>query len=674
MLILTISLVIGPLLYYNRNAMNKLNESHMRDLEQENIANENLHGIDVITNLRSPKKNRRIPIMIEPINPNSTVDYFANNGYAKTFDTMQYPMGLYDDATDTTFLVYQGPHEDPYIVSYHHSTSMWKGPFRIGVSELGHDEGDPVQMHDGRMFAHGEVAIDPETNRMKKTRKFQADNHGKPSIVIADDGYIHISYGAHGGDIGNRKKLGINHYGDYSGGRQFHYRSKRPLDISSGFEIRNQFKSVYNGGRGRNSTMIKHSRLSWNGCYAQFVQIRIHKTIEETEVDTTAKTNTASSAIYHFVRHGAHVSCWTYQVSINNGRTFGPVIPLVKTGQQKDQNVKDSWYCRFRGGADSSRSQTNEYNHYILAVCVYHNHWMPPHTHTLEAHNVYFMYLDTRSGTWYNVQGDALMSFPEPHEDHFDITVDSLYYAEDPTKRLKLVGDETELYHQMGLTKEMADAQAMVIDTENNDRFGFKYLHPGSVAIDEQGRPHLLLKIAVDGEKDGLKIGRGRKRMFYVKWTGTQWTEPVAITDRYYDRNPEQQVEMDEDGDIILHDATTISVIFPLNNSTCAEVSMWNSVDGGVTWDKEKSLYSVEGIGKLKISALIRRGRSDAQVVAYNLDGTRRNDPYRKLYLIGKNGAVPRKQIESDICHAQKVSDTAVQCLRTMYNNSMISS
>jgi hypothetical protein len=112
-------------------------------------------------------------------NDNSTilVDYFANNGYAKAFDTMQYPMGLYDTTTDRTFICYQGPHEDPYIISYHHTTHQWDGPYRIGNSELGHEEGDPVQMHDGRKFAHGEVAIDPTTNRMKKTRKFQADSY-----------------------------------------------------------------------------------------------------------------------------------------------------------------------------------------------------------------------------------------------------------------------------------------------------------------------------------------------------------------------------------------------------------------------------------------------------------------------------------------------------------------
>lgn len=620
--------------------------------------------------LRTKKKkktNHQVPMLL-PQNHSidMMVDYFANNGYAKAFDTMQYPMGLYDAASQKTYICYQGPHEDPYIISYHHPSSVWDGPYRIGVSELGHDNGDPIQMHDGRKFAHGEVSIDPNTNRMKKTRKFQADNHGKPSIVIDTNGYIHISYGAHGGDIGNRKRLGINHYGDYSGGRQYHMRSRYPKQISSGFEIQNIGKSVYNGGRGRYSNLIKHSRLSWNGCYAQFIQVPNH--------NSNIVNNQSSLAIYHFVRHGAHVSCWTYQVSTNNGRTFGPVIPIVKTKQQMNDTVKDSWYCRFRGATDSNRYTADQYSHLILAICVYHNHWMPPYTHTLESHNAYYMYLDTRTGNWYNVHGDILMSFPDPDKDHYEITVDSIYYAEDPTKRSKLVNNETKLSQIMGLTKEMADNKARIIDTEHDSDnvFRYNYLHPGSVGIDEYGHPHILLKIAVDGELDGLKIGRGRKRLFYMKWTGTKWTTPIAITEHYFDhtnRSTTLQVENDEDGDIIIENSNHITVIFPINNDTHADISVFRTVDGGITWYKDHSLFRLENMGKLKISALIRHGHDNATIVAYNLDGTKKNDPYRKLYLFGKHGVIPRTHYRANICSVHKVSDTAVKCVKSNNNN-----
>jgi len=203
------------------------------------------------------------------------VDYFANNGYAKAFDTMQYPMGLYDASQDTTYVVYQGPHEDPYIVSYHHASKQWIGPIQAGVSLLGH-ETDPVQMHDGRVTSKSLARLG--LGGAEAHTRFSADNHGKPAIVIDDNGYIHISFGAHGGDPELKKKLGRNQFGDYSGGRQTHVRSKRPYDI-------------------REWEVMENSKLSWNGCYAQFVKIGSH--------------------IYHFVRHGAHVSCWTYQRSID---------------------------------------------------------------------------------------------------------------------------------------------------------------------------------------------------------------------------------------------------------------------------------------------------------------------------------------------------------------------
>jgi hypothetical protein len=415
---------------------------------------------------------------------------------------------------------------------------------------------------------------------------------------------------------------------------------------------------------------LKHSRLSWNGCYAQFVQVPILDNQQDqperkSKNHNQSSSTASSSAIYHFVRHGAHVSCWTYQVSTNNGRTFGPVIPLVKTKQQTEDSVKDSWYCRFRGGSDTTSRRSDPtymYSHWILAVCVYHNHWMPPNTHTLEAHNAYYMYLDTQTGIWYNVKGEVLMSFPNPEEDHYDITVDSLYQAEDPTKRIKLINNETKLSQQMGLTKEMADEKALVLDTEHSTVFQYKYLHPGSVAMDELGRPHLLLKIAVDGAMNGLTIGRGRKRMFYVKWTGTKWSDPVAITKEYFDSNPTMELETDEDGDIIMENSNNITVIFPMNNVTHSDISTWNSLDGGISWQKGKSLFLSETKGKLKISALLRQGHPDAQVVAYHLDTTKKNDPYRKLYVFGTNGVIQRAQSHANVCSVYKVSDVAVKC------------
>ena len=119
-------------------------------------------------------------------------------------------MGIYDAWQDTTYIAYQGPHEDPYIAAYNHSTQTWQGPIHAGVSLLGHDT-DPRQMHDGRVTSKTLAKLG--TGGEAAYTKFAADNHGKPAIIIDDLGYIHMSFGAHGGDKSLKDKLGKNPFG-----------------------------------------------------------------------------------------------------------------------------------------------------------------------------------------------------------------------------------------------------------------------------------------------------------------------------------------------------------------------------------------------------------------------------------------------------------------------------
>ena len=127
------------------------------------------------------------------------VDYFADNGFGNAVAIVQHPSGVYHKGI--TYVAYQGPLEDPYVASYNHTTKVWNGPFKAGVSEMGKDP-----------------------NRKKKI-----DNHGKPAILIDDAGYIHIAFGGHGG----MRKHGENPLGNYSFGKNLHAVSKNPLDISS---------------------------------------------------------------------------------------------------------------------------------------------------------------------------------------------------------------------------------------------------------------------------------------------------------------------------------------------------------------------------------------------------------------------------------------------------------
>ena len=146
------------------------------------------------------------------------VDYFADNGFGNAVAIVQHPAGVYHKGI--TYVCYQGPLEDPYVVSYNHTTKEWKGPFKAGVSEMGKDP-----------------------NRKKKI-----DNHGKPAIFIDDAGFIHIAFGGHGGtpDDGENP-LGNHHYG-----KNLHAVSKKPLDIS-------EWKTLDN--------------ISLFGTYSQFVKM-----------------------------------------------------------------------------------------------------------------------------------------------------------------------------------------------------------------------------------------------------------------------------------------------------------------------------------------------------------------------------------------------------------------
>jgi hypothetical protein len=63
-----------------------------------------------------------------------------------------------------TYIVYQGLNCDPFITYYAHATKTWATPVKIGTNPLDH-------------------TVDPL--------------HGHPSMLIAKNGYIHVTWGAH---------------------------------------------------------------------------------------------------------------------------------------------------------------------------------------------------------------------------------------------------------------------------------------------------------------------------------------------------------------------------------------------------------------------------------------------------------------------------------------------
>ncbi|NNF32619.1 MAG: hypothetical protein HKN68_00810 [Saprospiraceae bacterium] len=265
------------------------------------------------------------------ITETTEVDYFADNGFGNAVAVVQHPAGIYHNGI--TYVCYQGPQEDPYVVSYNHKTSEWNGPFRAGISEMGKDE----------------------------TRKKKIDNHGKPSMMIDNAGYIHIAFGGHGG----MKKHGENPLGNYHYGKNLHAVSKNPLDISSWETLDN---------------------ISPFGTYNQFVKID-------------------NGDIYLFYRHGAHRSDWVYQISTDNGRTFSQPIPFLKHKRRHDQAAVDSWYPWITKGKGDELSVVFDYH-----LCSDNNVTGSQNGHVPKRYNVYYMTFNPTTGLWKNVAGENLQA------------------------------------------------------------------------------------------------------------------------------------------------------------------------------------------------------------------------------------------------------------------------
>lgn len=259
------------------------------------------------------------------------VDYFADNGYGNAVAVVQHPAGVYHKGV--TYVCYQGPLEDPYVAAYNHKTKQWKGPYKAGVSEMGKDP----------------------------NRKKRIDNHGKPSMLIDDAGYIHIAFGGHGG----MRKHGPNLLGNHHYGKNQHAVSKQPLDITSWETLDN---------------------IPPFGTYNQFIK-------------------TDNGDIYLFYRHGAHRSNWVYQKSGDNGRSFDEPVSFLKHKRRTDQAAEDSWYPWITKG------NGNE----LIVVFDYHlcsdgrrKDSDKGLGHIPERYNVYYMVFNTKTGEWRNVKGDSL--------------------------------------------------------------------------------------------------------------------------------------------------------------------------------------------------------------------------------------------------------------------------
>ena len=258
-----------------------------------------------------------------------TTPYFAENGFGEGVAVVQHPAG--EHVNNVTYVSYQGANEDPYVAAYDHESQRWTGPFQAGTSILGKDP----------------------------TKKI--DSHGKPTMIIDDEGYIHIFYGGHGGV---KDLHGENPIGDVHSGENRHAVSLRPYDITEWRDLNN---------------------VTPFGTYNQAIKMD-------------------NGDIYLFYRHGAHRSNWVYQKSTDNGLTFAAPVSYLKTKRRDDGIGTDSWY------ASVSKGQGDD----IVMGFDYHYCWdrgAPRNNrggHSTERKNLYFATFNTKTNRWANVKGERL--------------------------------------------------------------------------------------------------------------------------------------------------------------------------------------------------------------------------------------------------------------------------
>lgn len=260
-------------------------------------------------------------------NSSKKVSYFSKNGFGNAVALVQHPAGEYRDGI--TYVSYQGDLEDPYVAAYNHETDEWIGPYKAGVSDMGKDP-----------------------NRKK------IDNHGKPTMIIDNDGFIHIFFGGHGG----MPEHGPNPLGNYHYGKNKHVVSKRPLDITEWEEL---------------------DTIPPFGTYNQAFKME-------------------NGDLFVFYRHGAHRSDWVYQKSTDNGRTFADPVSILKHKRRTDIAAVDSWYPSISRGPNDELHVSFDYH-----LCL-DNKPSEGLVHRPERYNLYYMKMETSTNTWKNVRNETL--------------------------------------------------------------------------------------------------------------------------------------------------------------------------------------------------------------------------------------------------------------------------
>jgi hypothetical protein len=172
------------------------------------------------------------------------------------------------------------------------------------------------------------------------------------------------------------------------------------------------------------------------------------------------------------------------------------------------------------------------------------------------------------------------------------------------------------------VTKEEADKKTLVANTED------LWTVRGAVRLDNEGNPHIIF---YKGEHLGLIHG-GPKQVIYYRWTGKEW---------YSAKTTDLPVAT---GDILVSSPDGAGLLLAGTKDGTAELAWWNTTDGGQSFTKGEVLYKRNKTG-ITTTAIIRNAHHDARVI---ISGNNKGD-FKKMYLIGDNGAIKRAKTEADI-------------------------
>jgi hypothetical protein len=158
------------------------------------------------------------------------------------------------------------------------------------------------------------------------------------------------------------------------------------------------------------------------------------------------------------------------------------------------------------------------------------------------------------------------------------------------------------------LTKERADAHTQVYDS------GSKRSKRGTCHVDEDGAPHITFEVG--------------KALHYYRWLGDDWQAPSTV------------VSDAGESDFVVDSPLSARVLVAQDSEGVGEIAWWKTEDGGVSWTKGETLFSLPGTS-FRMGALVQDGSPEAIVVASGSKGDG-GGLLRDMYLVGRDGAIPR--------------------------------